>query len=77
MTNAMTIRQEMHGFIDAMPERKLYALKPLFYILNDDEPLIIEADLTDEERAIIAEGEAEYKRDPSSFTSLKDYLAGK
>jgi hypothetical protein len=77
MTSIATIRQEMHGFIDIMPERKLYALKSLFEVLNDDEPLIIETDLTDEERAIIAEGEAEYERDPSSFTSLRDYLAGK
>ena len=53
-----------------MPERNLYALKPLLAVLA--EPLYtIETDLTAEEISMIDEGMAEYRKDPSSFVSLE------
>lgn len=54
------IRKEVHSFIDILPDEKLAALKPILTLLVDNEPLIIETDLTDEERAIIAQGREEY-----------------
>lgn len=55
------IRKEIHEYIDCLSENELAALKPILTLLVD-EPLIIETDLTDEEKAIIAEGMEEYKK---------------
>jgi hypothetical protein len=68
MTDSV-LRKELHGYIEAMPERSLYALKPLLSVLS--EPLYtIETDLTAEEIAMIDEGMAEYRDDPSSWIPL-------
>jgi hypothetical protein len=54
-----------------MPERSLYALKPLMSVLA--EPLYkVETDLTTEEIDMIKEGMAEYRANPSSFVSLDE-----
>ena len=45
--------------------------EPIFDVLIDDET-IIETDLTDEELAIIAEGDRHYKEHPEDFISLDD-----
>ena len=65
----MTIRQELHSYIDDLPESKLQALRPLLSVLASD-AIVIETDLTDDERALIAKGMAEYKANPESFTPL-------
>ncbi|MDR1638010.1 MAG: hypothetical protein LBR93_11830, partial [Treponema sp.] len=57
--------------IDVMPERSLYALKPLLSVLSI-EPVIIETDLTAEEKTIIAAGEKEFAEHPETFTRLQD-----
>jgi hypothetical protein len=67
---AIAIRKELHSFIDTMPERKLNALRPLFDVLVDDET-IIETDLTDEELAIIEEGDRQYEEHPEDFVPLE------
>jgi hypothetical protein len=67
---AIAIRKELHGFIDALPERKLNALRPLFDVLVDDET-IIETDLTDEELAIIEDGDRHYEEHPEDFVPLE------
>ena len=65
------LRQEIQDYIDIMPDNKLEALKPLLIMLSaDEESFIIETDLTDEEREIIAQGRDRYARDPGSFVSL-------
>jgi hypothetical protein len=69
MMTAAVLRNELKGYIEAMPERSLYALKPLLSVLCD--PLYtIETDLTADEIAMIDEGMAEYRKDPSSFVPL-------
>ena len=66
---ASVLRKELQGYIETMPERSLYALKPLLAVLS--EPLYtIETDLTSEEIAKIDEGMAEYRKNPSSFVSI-------
>jgi hypothetical protein len=67
----LALRKKIHSRIDTMTDRKLYALEPLITLLDETEPLIIETDLTDEERAIIAEGDRQFKEDPSSFVPLE------
>ncbi|MDR0321425.1 MAG: hypothetical protein LBI28_07960 [Treponema sp.] len=71
--SALAIRKELHSLIDNMPERKLNALRPLFDVLVDDE-VIIETDLTDEERAIIEKGDRHYKEHPEDFVPLESVL---
>jgi len=67
---ASILRKELHRYIDTIPERSLYALKPLLTVLA--EPLYaIETDLSAEEIAMIEEGMAEYRKDPSGFVSLE------
>ena len=65
----MDVRQELHAYLDILPEPKLEALKPLLSLLADE--MIIETDLTDEEREIIAQGMEEYSKDPGSFVPLE------
>ena len=48
----------------------LNALRPLFDILVDDE-VVIETDLTDEEKVIIEEGDRHYKDHPEDFVPLE------
>ena len=69
--SALDVRKELHSLIDSMPEYKLNALRPLFGILVDDE-VIIETDLTDEEKAIIEEGDRRYKEHPEDFIPLEN-----
>jgi len=69
----MTLRQEIQSYIDAMPEEKLLALKPLLFELVND-TVIIDADLTDEEYVIIEKGIAAYRKNPDSYTPLSDVL---
>lgn len=55
------IRKEIQDYIDSIPDSKLEALKPLLSVLVND-TIILETDLTDEEKAIIARGREEYKQ---------------
>jgi hypothetical protein len=70
MVETTTIRQELKSFIDLIPERNLYALKPLLTVLVD-EPLVIETDLTDEEHALIAKGVKQFHEHPEDFVPLE------
>jgi len=67
---ALAIRREIHSLIDTMPERNLYALRPLLNVLVD-ESVIIETDLTDEEKAIIEAGDKHYREHPEDFVPLE------
>ena len=55
------LRAEVHEYIDNLPDQKLAALKPILTLLMD-EPLVIETDLTDEEKEIIRRGREEHKK---------------
>ena len=61
------IRKEIQDYIDIIPDSKLAALKPLLTMLAD-ESIVIETDLTDEERNIITKGREEYTK--GGFVSL-------
>ena len=85
ITEATALRQELHDFIDIMPERKLSALKPLISILIEEEypigmedipesEIAIESDLTGEERTIIARGVAKYRERPEEFVTLDSVI---
>ena len=61
------LRNELHTFIDALPESSLPAIRPLLSFLVEL-PYTIETDLADEENAMIEESLTEYRADPSSVT---------
>jgi hypothetical protein len=65
------VRQEVLGYIDELPDAKLETLRPLLKLLAEDGPLVIETDLTDEEKAHIAAGMKEYDEQPESFIPLE------
>ena len=71
MTTA-SLRKELHGMIDAMPEQSLPAIKPLLAFLSDDywKPIIEPA--SPEEIEMIEERMKDYYKDPSSFIPLKN-----
>lgn len=65
------IRKEVHDYIDCLSDNELAALKPILTLLVD-EPLIVETDLTEEEKAIIKDGMEEYKK--GGFIALEDII---
>ena len=65
----MTMRQEIHSYIEDISESKLIALKPLLFTLAN-ESIVIEWELTDEERALIKQGMAEYEKNPNSYIPI-------
>jgi hypothetical protein len=67
----IALRSELKNIIDFMPEKHLSALKPILTALSVD-PVIIETDLTPEEKAITEAGEREYALHPESFVRLED-----
>ena len=71
--SAIALRKQIHAYIDSIPEYRLEILKPL--LADYAEPdFLIETDLTDEERAIIAEGEKLFEEHPEEFISLKEFF---
>lgn len=69
----MTIRQEILNCVESIPDEELAVLRPLLHMLAY-ERLIIETDLTDEEKEIIRQGRVEYEANPESFVRLEDVL---
>ena len=70
----MTLRQEATKYFLDIPDNKLAVIIPL---LKDyaENCCMIETDLTDEEKRIIAEGEEEYKK--GTYVSWSDYKANR
>jgi hypothetical protein len=62
---AATLRKQLHGYIDTMPEKNLTALKPLLSVLA--EPLYTIEPATPEESARAERRIREYHRNPASF----------
>ncbi|MDR2490932.1 MAG: hypothetical protein LBD20_05970 [Spirochaetaceae bacterium] len=74
--NATAIRQELKGYIDALPEASLEAVRPLLRSYSEGEaggePIVYETDLTAEERELIAEGMKGYEEHPENFFNWDD-----
>ena len=75
MTTQPATRQRLHDYIDAMPDYGLSIIEPLLAHFAD-EPLIIETNLTAEEKAVIEEGRKERKEHPENFTPWAAIKAG-
>jgi hypothetical protein len=66
---ATVLRKKLHGYIDAMPEYNLAALKPLLSVLA--EPLYTIEPASPEECAMVEKRVREYHKNPSSFVPLE------
>ncbi len=55
------LRKELHNYLDFLPESKLKALKPILILLADD-TIVVETNLTDDEKEIIRQGRKEYEK---------------
>jgi len=55
------IRKEIMDYIDDIPDSKLEALMPILTLLADD-VIVVETNLTNEEKDIIRQGREEYKK---------------
>ena len=65
------IRKEVHDCIDSLSDSRLEALRPILKLLVSD-TVVIETDLTEEEREIIRQGREEYKA--GGFVPLESIL---
>ena len=73
MTTQSTIRQRLHDFINVMPEYSLPIVEPILAHFAD-EPIVIETNLSAEEKADIEEGRKLRREHPEEFISLDHYL---
>ena len=55
------IREEVMNYIEDIPDSRLEALVPILTLLAND-VIVVETDLTDEEKSIVREGREEYKK---------------
>ncbi|GHV06936.1 hypothetical protein AGMMS50229_12710 [Campylobacterota bacterium] len=69
ITTAM--RQEIHGFVDILPDAKLPTIKSLLEMLTDDWTPIIETNLTKAEKECIRRSKARQKTHPEDFITLE------
>ena len=72
MNTAIAVRRELKNYIDAIPESSLEIVRPMLSFLAGNqaanEPLVIETNLTAEEKAVIKAGREERKKHPENFT---------
>ena len=70
--NITAVRRELKRYIDAIPENNLEIVRPMLSFLAGNkvmyEPLVIETNLTPDEKAIIKAGRKERKEHPENFT---------
>jgi len=72
MNGALTVKDEIQGMIDSLPERALYALRPLIldaFTNTPDEDDI----LSDGEMKLLEQCRKDWKETPESFISIAEY----
>jgi len=67
-TTSIAVRRELKKYIDAMPESNLEIVRPMLSFLAMNAPIVIETNLTADEKAVIREGRKERKEHPENFT---------
>jgi hypothetical protein len=70
VNGTLTVREEIHGLIDNMPERNLYALRPLLDVLVNEPD---DDTLSQDELASFLACEVDIKERPKSFVSIAEY----
>jgi hypothetical protein len=70
--------QEVMGRVQTLPDRKLEALLTILSSeerdVYDDHTLIVETDLTEEEKVIIARGDKNFREHPEEYMNFSDFL---
>jgi len=72
MNGALTVRDEIQGMIDSMPERTLYVLRPLILDAFANAPDEDDA-LSDDEMKLLEQCRKDWKEAPESFLSIAEY----
>jgi len=80
MDTAATVRRELKNYIDAIPESNLEIVRPMLSFLAGNQaanrPLVIETNLTAEEKAVVKAGRKERKEHPENFTPWRNVRRG-
>lgn len=76
MNTAAAVRKELKRCIDAIPEKQLEIVRPMLYFLAENQPIVIETDLTAKEKAIVKAGRKQRKTNPETFTSWAEIRKG-
>jgi len=72
MNGALTVRDEIQGMIDSMPERTLYALRPLILDAFANAPDRDDT-LSDDETKLLEQCRKDWKETPERFISIDEY----
>ena len=72
MKGALAVRDEVIEMVKCMPERNLYALRPLMEVLAS-EPEDREDALSDEEMEAFIQSRKRWEENPESFVSVDEY----
>jgi hypothetical protein len=76
-TTETAVRGELKGYIDAIPDSNLEMVRPILsFLAKINEPFVIETDLTEDEKAIIAEGRKNRKERPETFIPWRQVRKG-
>ena len=73
MNGALTVRDEIQGMIDSMPEQSLYALRPLILDAMANAPDDDDDALSAEEMKLLEQCRKDWKERPESFISVAEY----
>jgi len=74
MNGTLTVRDEVHEMVDIMPERSLYALRPLLDILMNTPAYDGDNDiLSEDELMLLEQCRKDWKEHPETFISIADY----
>jgi hypothetical protein len=70
------LKQRIYSSVDMLSYKKMLLIADLLSMMTtNEEPLIIETDLTDEERELIQNDKLEYKNHPENFVNLTEIIA--
>ena len=69
----MTLRQEIIEYVNIISEEQLAIVKPILQLMMQ-EPLIIEGDLTQEEKDIAKKGMEEYRNGKYIHMTMDEFL---
>ena len=72
MREALAVRDEVIEMVRNMPERNLYALRPLMDVLAS-EPAEMEDGLSDEDMEALMQSRERWAAEPESFLSVDEY----
>lgn len=65
-----SLQKEIIQYIEDIPDSELEALRPMLRLLASPDRMVIDTNLTDEERAMVASDLAEFESNPQNFKRI-------